>query len=1129
MDVYVTTNETAVGTASPDLAVWKKLGSFTFAQANGQTTCPGFVLDDFIPSEARSVLFVIKSNWGGGYGGLSELRFYEGGDEGDPGDDPPPDDPPPDDPVAPVPGGTVPDLTQALEYLANPNKDRWPNSVWSWNVNDLKLYRGKIYTGGGEWQNNTGPCPITALDPISGTYANEFSAGTDTLWDFKEMSDGRLMTGSVDIHESGPNYGHYFSKRDENAAWVNYANCVRRSLEELGGGGESYAIHTWDIAEYKGRFFTAGYGISYSGVGDYGEKAMMDGTPDLTDCRRTYKSDYWLGGNHITSTFTTYRRFVSFLPFDDDLYCFPMCHTMDIDPGQYDFEEWRWDEDLLKFVCGTNTWANVAPDVTPDDMVLSLTTLNMSPKASDAQLWSPTKFGSRVLYILGEHTILKRPWALYSAVSENHRVKATRVQFEAGFIPFDLTVQNGVVYLVGCTFDATKKVMTNSVWKSTDGLAFTKLFTFTASRQASAIEYAKGYFFLGMGCRNVVSDVNGGQVTKGWTVDNNEIGGNIYRVRDPEVKGPQVVAETSSLTVDEGGTGVARFRLSEAPQSAVTLHILTGGAPQFSAVTKELVFTPENWSAYQEAVFAVAEEDETDADLNGVLTAIDADGTAGNVRVTILAKNNDVRVIEPVPENLADLTSPTGKYTATTAGAVTMNPFNDSTNFTDTKSRVCMNGTSFFITYDFETPTLVKAYGIQNFGANNEKERAPKAWKFYGSNDDATWVQLDVRRYESGWTSKEFRYYSFENETAYRYYKIEFSANNGNQYTQFAHLEYYGEAGDTPPAPPPDDPTPVDPPDVPVLTGGEILVYEGFSANDYTLGTDTADRKLDGARQHPGAPVDDIGLNDHGWITHNSARSRIYTEAKGLSLPAELIAAGHKNLGSSIGWDRSTSNAGGRSASQKLSAGVLAPSKAVHGKFYFRVLLSVDADAAAVMAKGDALVTAKGESSQSLNYYGAGFVKTPDSGNHYNALVDAKSGIGFFIMKNKAGELKCAVGLANGALNGSNPAVTQAVMGDVEAGRTYICYAEVAVNVSGSESVSAGYQDVEKYTSANKRLWKVKDLQCDFITNDDYPEQLAITGCYGANGYARADEFCVGTNIDAILKVGKGGMALLVR
>ena len=35
------------------------------------------MINGFRPVEARSVLFVIKSNHGGGYGGLSEIRFYK--------------------------------------------------------------------------------------------------------------------------------------------------------------------------------------------------------------------------------------------------------------------------------------------------------------------------------------------------------------------------------------------------------------------------------------------------------------------------------------------------------------------------------------------------------------------------------------------------------------------------------------------------------------------------------------------------------------------------------------------------------------------------------------------------------------------------------------------------------------------------------------------------------------------------------------------------------------------------------------------------------------------------------------------------------------------------------------------
>ena len=57
---------------------WKKLkDSFELPQAPGKATYAGEEMITFEEVEAQWVVFVITSNWGGGNGGLSEVRFYE--------------------------------------------------------------------------------------------------------------------------------------------------------------------------------------------------------------------------------------------------------------------------------------------------------------------------------------------------------------------------------------------------------------------------------------------------------------------------------------------------------------------------------------------------------------------------------------------------------------------------------------------------------------------------------------------------------------------------------------------------------------------------------------------------------------------------------------------------------------------------------------------------------------------------------------------------------------------------------------------------------------------------------------------------------------------------------------------
>lgn len=106
------------------------------------------------------------------------------------------------------------------------------------------------------------------------------------------------------------------------------------------------------------------------------------------------------------------------------------------------------------------------------------------------------------------------------------------------------------------------------------------------------------------------------------------------------------------------------------------------------------------------------------------------------------------------------------------------------------------------VTYDFGdgTPKAVNKYKMY-FTRTSYLERGPKTWTFEGSNDNATWTSLNSQGNVT-WTSwdattnpcKEF---SFDNDTAYRYYRITFTASsdtstaNNGPYLELNQLEYF--------------------------------------------------------------------------------------------------------------------------------------------------------------------------------------------------------------------------------------------------------------------------------------------------------------------------------------------------
>lgn len=92
-------------------------------------------------------------------------------------------------------------------------------------------------------------------------------------------------------------------------------------------------------------------------------------------------------------------------------------------------------------------------------------------------------------------------------------------------------------------------------------------------------------------------------------------------------------------------------------------------------------------------------------------------------------------------------------------------------------------------------------------GSTYRTDVSPKDWTFEGSDDAASWTILDTQVSQTGWALGETRGFAFTNSAAYRYYRLNVSANNGNSYLMVQELEIdEGEVYSPPPVssdPPP--------------------------------------------------------------------------------------------------------------------------------------------------------------------------------------------------------------------------------------------------------------------------------------------------------------------------------------
>ncbi len=97
-----------------------------------------------------------------------------------------------------------------------------------------------------------------------------------------------------------------------------------------------------------------------------------------------------------------------------------------------------------------------------------------------------------------------------------------------------------------------------------------------------------------------------------------------------------------------------------------------------------------------------------------------------------------------------------------------------------------------WVTYEFETATIVNAYRIWNNTGNwANVNRAPKDFYLEGSLDGKTWTTLDSRTGETDWSIGEPRVFEFRNKTAYKHYRMTFTASNGDTYIMIQELEYF--------------------------------------------------------------------------------------------------------------------------------------------------------------------------------------------------------------------------------------------------------------------------------------------------------------------------------------------------
>jgi hypothetical protein len=102
-----------------------------------------------------------------------------------------------------------------------------------------------------------------------------------------------------------------------------------------------------------------------------------------------------------------------------------------------------------------------------------------------------------------------------------------------------------------------------------------------------------------------------------------------------------------------------------------------------------------------------------------------------------------------------------------------------------------------WLQYDFGAGNAqtIKRYTVTS--ANDVPARDPKDWQFQGSNDGSAWTTLDTRSNQSFATRFEAQTFSIASPAAYRYYRLNVTANGGDGSTQLSELGLLTDVGRT--------------------------------------------------------------------------------------------------------------------------------------------------------------------------------------------------------------------------------------------------------------------------------------------------------------------------------------------
>lgn len=103
-----------------------------------------------------------------------------------------------------------------------------------------------------------------------------------------------------------------------------------------------------------------------------------------------------------------------------------------------------------------------------------------------------------------------------------------------------------------------------------------------------------------------------------------------------------------------------------------------------------------------------------------------------------------------------------------------------------------------WLQYQFASAKTIARYKLRPWFIDSGVNRCPTAWTLQGSNNGTDWTELDVRSGVTDWDwygNVVDHTYDIASPGSYLYYRLNMTANNGDQYTGVEELLLYSSSG----------------------------------------------------------------------------------------------------------------------------------------------------------------------------------------------------------------------------------------------------------------------------------------------------------------------------------------------